>query len=98
MSKKLGRSVNIDGVTYEAGSEPPKEVADQITNPKAWEAGPESAETPADEDRFVGDVASDSPPKASETADKEPAEGEDSITTSTAARRVHAKKTAQAPS
>jgi hypothetical protein len=34
--RKLASNVWVGGELYEAGSAPPKEVADQITNPKAW--------------------------------------------------------------
>lgn len=36
--KKLARNTTINGVTYEAGTVPPADVAKEITNPKAWEA------------------------------------------------------------
>ena len=35
--RKLASNVWVGGTLYEAGSTPPKEVADQISNPKAWE-------------------------------------------------------------
>ncbi|MDR6861969.1 hypothetical protein [Phycicoccus sp. 3266] len=34
--KALAANVWVDGTLYEAGSTPPKDVADEITNPKAW--------------------------------------------------------------
>lgn len=34
--KKLARNVYVGGNVYAAGSTPPKEIADQITNEKAW--------------------------------------------------------------
>jgi len=34
--KKLAANVQVGDALYEAGSTPPKEIADQITNPKAW--------------------------------------------------------------
>lgn len=36
--KKLARNTTVAGRTYLAGSVPPDDVADLITNPKAWEA------------------------------------------------------------
>jgi len=36
MARHLTANVWVGGVYYAAGSTPPKEVADQITNPKAW--------------------------------------------------------------
>lgn len=44
--KKLARNVTVGDKTYEAGSSVPKDVADQINNPKAWEkdAAVESAD------------------------------------------------------
>lgn len=34
--RKLAANVYVDGQLHEAGSTPPKEVADRIDNPKAW--------------------------------------------------------------
>lgn len=34
--KKLAGNVYVNGTLYEAGSTPPADVADQITNPKLW--------------------------------------------------------------
>lgn len=39
MSRKLAKNVWVDGVLHEAGSSPSKDVADRITNPKAWGKG-----------------------------------------------------------
>lgn len=61
MSKTLTQNVNLDGVLYEAGSTPDKEIADQITNPKAW------AEPDADES---ADDADESAPAAKKTASR----------------------------
>lgn len=37
MSKKvLTRDVHLGGVIYEAGTRPPKEIADKIKSPAAW--------------------------------------------------------------
>lgn len=46
MSKQLAVNVQVDGVLYEAGSTPPKDIADQIDNPKAWATGDESVPEP----------------------------------------------------
>lgn len=46
MAKELTANVYIDGVLYEAGTTPPKEVADQISNPKVW-AESEEPKAPA---------------------------------------------------
>jgi hypothetical protein len=35
-SKALAVNVTVGGETYPAGSTPDEEIADQITNPKAW--------------------------------------------------------------
>ena len=42
---KLRNSVIVDGVSYARGSTPPKEVADKITNPAAWEEESREAST-----------------------------------------------------
>jgi len=34
--RKLARNVYVDGVLHLAGSTPEKDVAEQISNPKAW--------------------------------------------------------------
>lgn len=48
MSRKLAANVTVGRETYPAGSTVPKEIADQIDNPKAWGDGPEAEEsTPA---------------------------------------------------
>lgn len=36
MGRKLAKNVYVGEDFYEAGSEPPKEIAEQITNPAAW--------------------------------------------------------------
>lgn len=38
MSRALAGNVWVDDVLYKAGTVPPKDVADRITNPKAWNA------------------------------------------------------------
>lgn len=40
MPKQLAMNVTVGDQTYEAGSTPPPEIAEQITNPRAW-AGPD---------------------------------------------------------
>jgi len=42
MTRKLVRNVQVDGVWYRPGDTPPADVAERITNPKAW-AGDEPA-------------------------------------------------------
>jgi hypothetical protein len=42
-SKTLARNVIVGGTLYAAGDTPPKDVADQITNPNAW-AGDEDSD------------------------------------------------------
>lgn len=37
MARKLTKNVNFYGDLYLAGSTPPKDVADRITNPNAWD-------------------------------------------------------------
>lgn len=36
MGKKLAKNVHVGGEVYRAGREVPDEVAEKITNPKAW--------------------------------------------------------------
>lgn len=43
---KLSSTVIVNGVAYARGSTPPKEVADQITNPAAWEEESQPEEPP----------------------------------------------------
>ncbi len=38
--RKLAVNVIVDGKLYPAGSSPDKEIADRISNPKAWGADP----------------------------------------------------------
>lgn len=45
MGKKLAKNVHVGGEVYGPGSEVPDDVAEQITNPKAWED--EADEKPA---------------------------------------------------
>ena len=40
--KKLATVVYVDGVAYGPDNEPPADVAEQITNPKAWGEEPEA--------------------------------------------------------
>lgn len=64
--KKLAANVWVNGEFHEAGSTPPKEVADQIANPKAWNAPEDETEQP------IGD----SDPKALNKAVKKAASEE----------------------
>lgn len=41
--RKLAVNTTVGGVTYEAGSTPDPEVAEQITNPAAWGEEPDDA-------------------------------------------------------
>lgn len=45
MSKRLAVNVTVGRETYPAGSTVPKEIADQIDNPKAWGDEPEADES-----------------------------------------------------
>lgn len=36
MGKKLAKDVHVGGAVYKAGAEVPGDVAELITNPKAW--------------------------------------------------------------
>lgn len=45
MSKRLAVNVTVGRETYPAGSTVPKEIADQIDNPKAWDDEPEADES-----------------------------------------------------
>lgn len=67
MARRLATAVHVDGQVFKAGDAPPKEFAEQITNPKAWtddaEEGDTSDENDADES---GDSDSD------DDADAEP--------------------------
>jgi hypothetical protein len=42
MSRHLASYVSVNGTTYGPDDDVPKDVADQITNPKAWGEDPES--------------------------------------------------------
>lgn len=42
--KKLAANVYVDGVLHKAGTTPDKKVADQITNPRAWDADTATAD------------------------------------------------------
>lgn len=37
MARKLAANVYVGETLYKAGTSPEKDIADQITNPKAWE-------------------------------------------------------------
>lgn len=47
--RKLKANVWVAGDLYEAGSTPSKEIADQISNPKAWDES-EKSDKPAAKD------------------------------------------------
>ena len=47
MSRKLAVNVTVGRETYPAGSTVPKEIADQIDNPKAWGDEPDDEEKSA---------------------------------------------------
>lgn len=50
MSKKLAKNVQVGDTVYMAGETVDKDIADQITNPRAWEADdPADADADADE-------------------------------------------------
>lgn len=51
---KLRNTVIVNGVAYEPGTTPPKEIAEQITNPAAWD----------DEVVTTADPATEEPPRA----------------------------------
>lgn len=40
--RKLAAVVYVDGVAYGPDNQPPADVADQITNPKAWGEEPDA--------------------------------------------------------
>lgn len=52
--KKLGRATTVAGKTYLPGDELPDDVAEKITNPKAWIPDDEPTEADADPDRPAG--------------------------------------------
>lgn len=64
MSKKLTANVHVAGRYFEAGTTPPKEFADQITNPAAWAAADSSDGPPAKAGKgsSVDADSSDGPP------------------------------------
>lgn len=49
MARKLANTVIVGGVTYAAGSTPPAEVTEKITNPYAWADDGEA--TPSESER-----------------------------------------------
>jgi len=64
MARKLARNVNVNGVLYGPdGETPSKEIADQITNPKAWEAEDDSVPTLESDPAVQDDDESESTPK-----------------------------------
>lgn len=57
VTRSLAANVWVDGVLYPVGSTPPKDVADQITNPAAW------GETNDEPDKGTGDAEKPAPAK-----------------------------------
>ena len=47
--RTLAATVHVNGVVYPAGASVPAEVADQITNPKAWGEEPAKSEPKGDD-------------------------------------------------
>lgn len=43
---RLASTVIVNGVAYERGTTPPKEVAEKITNPVAWEVDAQESDEP----------------------------------------------------
>lgn len=48
MARKLAANVYVGEDLYRAGTSPAKEIADQITNPKAWAGGASESEDSGD--------------------------------------------------
>ena len=71
MGRKLTKNVWVNGEFYAAGSTPDKDVAELITNPKAWEAD-EASDAPDPADDVVADEDADEKP-AKKTAAKKTA-------------------------
>lgn len=46
MGRKLAQYVHINGQVFAPGDEPPADVAEQITNPAAWEGADEEEPAP----------------------------------------------------
>lgn len=46
MARQLSATVILDGVSYPKGSAPHREVADRITNQRAWTETPTATEPP----------------------------------------------------
>jgi hypothetical protein len=87
--KKLARNVNINGTTYLAGESVPKDIADQITNEKAWQADEDAPE------RLVEEDSTEPAPNASREdieAAKVNADGPASPAEAAAARKAAAAK------
>lgn len=49
--KKLAVNVTVEGDTYKAGTFPPEDVAEKITNPKAWANPPK--DEPVEDTEFT---------------------------------------------
>lgn len=69
MGRKLARNVYVGETFYRAGDEPPKEDAEQITNPVAWgdepdpEPAPSAPSAPSTESAPAGKPAASKPAK-----------------------------------
>lgn len=73
MAKELVRTVVVDGTVYAPGDDVPADVAEQITNPAAWES--EDEPTPAERVQAAEDAALEAQQArvAAAEADAEPA-------------------------
>lgn len=56
MTRKLVRNVHIDGNWYRPGDIVPADIAERITNPKAWDSAPEATRAPKVETGSSGPV------------------------------------------
>lgn len=70
MARKLAANVYVGETLYRAGTSPEKEIADQITNPKAWGEDEDGNALPDVDTDADGD---DAPAPAKKTAAKRPA-------------------------
>lgn len=85
MGRKLAKNVYVGETLYRADTEPPKEIAEQITNPAAWgDEAPKSERTSA-----PAEPATDPAPAAADEGEPKPAAKK------TAAKKTAAKKTTQ---
>lgn len=61
MARKLTKNVYVGETLYRAGSTPPKDIAEQITNPKAWDGdAPDAVDDAVDEAPDYDSMAPDS--------------------------------------